>query len=163
MTIADTSTTATAEEFGERLFGAVLGAQLVQAAYLGDRLGYYRTLATGPHTSAELAARTATAERYAREWLEQMAVNGYLTVESGDDALTRRYALAPGVAEVLARPDGRDVRQPRGCHRDGDPSPGPGALRPRGGLRAGGRAAGRERPLAVLPASVTVHGDTRGS
>jgi hypothetical protein len=42
-------TTPTAEELGERLLAAVLGTQLVQAAYLGDRLGYYRTLAAGPH------------------------------------------------------------------------------------------------------------------
>jgi hypothetical protein len=42
---------ATAEEFGERIFGAVLGAQLIQAAYLGDRLGYYRVLAAEPLTS----------------------------------------------------------------------------------------------------------------
>lgn len=47
MTVGE-STSRTAEEFGERLFGAVLGTQLVQAAYLGDRLGHYRALgATG--------------------------------------------------------------------------------------------------------------------
>ena len=42
MTASCSQTASTAEEFGERLFGAVLGAQLVQAVYLGDRLGYYR-------------------------------------------------------------------------------------------------------------------------
>jgi SAM-dependent methyltransferase len=87
--------TPTAEEFGERLFGAVLGLQFAQAAYLGDRLGWYRALTEGPLTAAELAARTATSERYAREWLEHQAVCGVLTVE-GD-----RFALPPGPAEAL--------------------------------------------------------------
>ena len=58
MTITDAAPAATAEAFGERLFGAVLGAQLVQAAYLGDRLGYYRALAAEPLTSVELAAHS---------------------------------------------------------------------------------------------------------
>jgi precorrin-6B methylase 2 len=95
--------TPTAEEFGERLFGAVLGAQFVQAAYLGDRLGYYRVLAAGdPTTSTELAARTGTAERYAREWLEHQAVCGVLTVDDDADPRNRRFVLPPGPAEVLA-------------------------------------------------------------
>jgi Methyltransferase domain len=95
--------TPTAAEFGERLFGAVLGAQLVQAAYLGDRLGYYRVLADGAATtSGELAARTGTAERYAREWLEHQAVCGVLTVDNVAAAPSqRRFALPAGAAEVL--------------------------------------------------------------
>ena len=39
------------------------------AIYIGERLGFYRALADGTLTSAELAARTDTHERYAREWL----------------------------------------------------------------------------------------------
>lgn len=85
----------TAEEFGERLFGAVLGLQFAQAAYLGDRLGWYRALAAGPLTPAALARRTATSERYAREWCEHQAVCGVLTVEGGV------FTLPPGPAEVL--------------------------------------------------------------
>jgi 2-polyprenyl-3-methyl-5-hydroxy-6-metoxy-1,4-benzoquinol methylase len=82
------------DAFVERLFGAVLGAMDLQAAYLGDRLGYYRALAGGPLTSTELATRTGTAERYAREWLEQQAVTGFLTTDARiTDALARRYAL----------------------------------------------------------------------
>ena len=103
MTTTETAPAATAEAFGERLFGAVLGAQLVQAAYLGDRLGYYRALAAGePLTSVELAARTGTAERYAREWLEHQAVAGVLTVDDPAAApAERRYGLPAGHAEVL--------------------------------------------------------------
>jgi SAM-dependent methyltransferase len=96
-------TETTVDEFVERLFGAVLGAQEIQAAYLGDRLGFYRALAEhGPATSEDVAARTATAERYAREWLEHQAAIGWLGVDDVDAAPTeRRYLLAPEQAEVL--------------------------------------------------------------
>ena len=58
----------------ERLFGDVVGALELFGVYLGDQLGLYRALNTGgPATSAELAARTGTAERYVREWLEHQA------------------------------------------------------------------------------------------
>jgi ubiquinone/menaquinone biosynthesis C-methylase UbiE len=90
--------------FGERVFGAVLGTQQLYAIYLGDRLGWYRTLAQdGPATAPELAERTSTAARYAREWLEQQAICGYLEV---DDATAepdqRRYRLPAEHAQVLA-------------------------------------------------------------
>ena len=87
------SDSATADALVERLFGAVLGALDLQAVYLGDRLGYYRALADGPLTSTELADRTGTAERYAREWLEQQAVTGILATDPADAADVRRYTL----------------------------------------------------------------------
>jgi len=69
----------TAEEFAERMLASTLGLTDIIAAYLGDRLGFYRSLADeGPSTVAELAARTGTAPRYGREWLEQQAVTGVL-------------------------------------------------------------------------------------
>jgi 2-polyprenyl-3-methyl-5-hydroxy-6-metoxy-1,4-benzoquinol methylase len=86
-------TGAEAAAFVERLFGAVLATMDLQAVYLGDRLGYYRALAEGPLTSAELAARTGTAERYAREWLEQQAVTAILRTDPQDSAAERRYTL----------------------------------------------------------------------
>jgi SAM-dependent methyltransferase len=101
MTAIDPAPAATAEEFGERLFGAVLGAQLVQAAYLGDRLGYYRALTDSSLTPGELAARTGSSERYAREWLEHQAVAGVLAVTDGAIPGERRYRLPAGHAEVL--------------------------------------------------------------
>jgi SAM-dependent methyltransferase len=93
--------------FAERLLGAALGAMEVQAVYLGDRLGWYRALAThGPLTSPELAERTGCAERYAREWLEHQAVAGYLTVEDPHAGPTsRRYRLPAPHAEVLTDVD----------------------------------------------------------
>ena len=74
MTINEDRAVHTADALVERLFGALLATLDVQSVYLGDRLGYYRALAgAGGLTSADLAARTGTAERYAREWLEQQA------------------------------------------------------------------------------------------
>ena len=97
------TTSPTADEFAQRLLDAVLGAQFVQAAYLGDRLGYYRALAaSGPLTPPELATRTGTAERYAREWLEHQAVSGVLTVDDQAAAPEeRRFELPAGPAESL--------------------------------------------------------------
>jgi SAM-dependent methyltransferase len=72
--------------------------------YLGERLGYYEALAVaGTLSSAELAARTGTHERYAREWLEQQTTSGLLEVDDpAVMASERRYLLPPGHAEVLA-------------------------------------------------------------
>ena len=94
---------------GDRLVTAVIGAYEAAAVDLGDRLGWYRALAGTPATAVELAERTGTHRRYAREWLEQQAVAGYLTVD--DAALPpeeRRYALPDEHVAVLvddAAPD----------------------------------------------------------
>lgn len=99
-----TTDSTTTDAFVERLFSAVLGTQLTQAVYLGDRLGWYRALAAadGGLTSTGLAERTATAERYAREWLEHQAVCGVLTVDdAAAPARQRRFRLPPAHAEVL--------------------------------------------------------------
>ena len=84
------------------------------AVYLGDRLGYYRALAEGgPATAGELAARTGTAERYAREWLEQQAVTGILACDNPDAAASeRRYRLPDGYAAVLVDPDSPTAMAP---------------------------------------------------
>jgi SAM-dependent methyltransferase len=88
----------------ERLFEATVGALELYSVYLGWRLGLYRLLAAaGPSTPGELAQRGGIDGRYAREWLEQQAVAGLLTVDdpsAPEDE--RRYALPPGHAEVLA-------------------------------------------------------------
>ena len=90
------------DAFVERLFHSVLGAADLVAIYLGDRLGWYRRLqAEGPLTAEELATRTSTHPRYAREWLEQQAVTGIATVQNDPDPDRRRYSLPPAVAEVL--------------------------------------------------------------
>ena len=90
----------TVDDLAERLFGAALGAFDLLAVHIGDRLGLYRALAEGGElTPDELAARAEVHERYAREWLEQQAVTGLLTVRSDGDA--RRFALPAATREVL--------------------------------------------------------------
>ncbi|MGH9277225.1 MAG: class I SAM-dependent methyltransferase [Acidimicrobiales bacterium] len=91
----------------ERLFGVVIGTLEVASVHLGGRLGLYRALADrGDATPAELAARTGTAERYVREWLEQQAVAGFLTVDDADaHADTRRYSLPAEYRAVFVDSD----------------------------------------------------------
>jgi SAM-dependent methyltransferase len=103
-TIGDTER---GEALAERLFGATVAAMDLFSVYLGDRLGYYRDLASnGPATSVELAERTGTAERYAREWLEHQAVSGLLEVDDADAGATERTYRLPGAyIPVLADPD----------------------------------------------------------
>lgn len=86
-----------------RLFGATLGMMELVSVYLGERLGFYRGLMeAGAATSGELAARVGADERYTREWLEQQAVNGLLTVGgTANEPPARRYRLPAGHAEVL--------------------------------------------------------------
>ena len=87
----------TADEYAEKLFQSSVAFVDVVAAYLGDRLGWYRALASGgPATAEELVARAGGSVRYAREWLEQQAVSGVLSVEPDG-----RFRLAEGPAEVL--------------------------------------------------------------
>jgi 2-polyprenyl-3-methyl-5-hydroxy-6-metoxy-1,4-benzoquinol methylase len=86
----------------DRLTSAVIGALEVAAVDLGDRLGWYRALADTPGTAPQLADRTGTDPRYAREWLEQQAVAGYLTVDDVDaDPEERRYTLPPEHRAIL--------------------------------------------------------------
>lgn len=87
-----------------RLFRDMVGALELLTVYLGERLGLYQALhADGPATSAELAARTGTTERYIREWLEHHAASGLLEVDDpGAGPLARRYFLPPGHVAVLA-------------------------------------------------------------
>jgi SAM-dependent methyltransferase len=77
-------------------FGATFHAA---CTLIGDKLGLYKGLAAGgPQTPAELALRTATVERYVREWLASQAAGGYVTL----DAATGRYSLSEEQAFVLA-------------------------------------------------------------
>jgi Rv2258c-like winged HTH domain len=56
---------------------------------LGDALGYYRALAAARLTAAELARKTVTNERFAREWLARQAAGGQVDYEPQ----TGRYFL----------------------------------------------------------------------
>ena len=98
------------EALRERILSSAVAALEIYTVYLGVRLGLYRALADGgPANSAQLADRTGTAERYAREWLEQQAAGGFIDVDDPhSDPLARRYRLPPEHIPVLADPD--DVR-----------------------------------------------------
>jgi len=76
--------------------GAGLHAVLI---LLGDKLGLYKAMADSqPVTSAELAQRTGTNERYVREWLNANAASGYVTY----DPATKSFTLPPEQALALA-------------------------------------------------------------
>lgn len=68
---------------------------------LGDKLGFYKVLAQQPMTSAELAAATATDERYVREWLASQAASGFVTF----DPAANCFSLTQLQAFVLADED----------------------------------------------------------
>ena len=94
--------TPSAEAVAERLFGAVLGTVDLMSTFLGDRLGWYRSLADdGPATPPQLAERTGTDARYAREWLEQQTVTGLLHLDSDGTPDERVFSIPPATAEVL--------------------------------------------------------------
>src|SRR4051794_4804392 len=79
--------------------GATLNAALV---VMGDKLGLYRALAgAGALTPHELAARTGTAERYVREWLNAQAAGGYVAYDPERGC----YSLPPEQAVALTDPD----------------------------------------------------------
>jgi SAM-dependent methyltransferase len=75
--------------------GATVHAGMV---VIGEKLGLYKALAQAPATSAELAKRTQTDERYLREWLASQAAGGYVTY----DAETGKYRMTVEQAFTLA-------------------------------------------------------------
>ena len=79
--------------------GAAMSATLI---LVGDRLGFYKALASGPLKPDDLAARTGTNERYVREWLNNQAAGGYVQY----DATNGAYSLGAEQALCLADPGG---------------------------------------------------------
>ena len=87
----------------DRLIGAAIGALELQSIHVGRRLGLYESLRS-PRTASELADHAGIDPRYAREWLEQQAVAGFVSVDGkiGDDYLDRvRFWLNPRQLAVL--------------------------------------------------------------
>ena len=84
-----------------------LGAFELATVALGERLGLYRALSDGgPATADSLADTTGIDGRYAREWCEQQAAAGLLTVDDPEQAPgDRRFGLLPGSEVVLLDPD----------------------------------------------------------
>ena len=75
--------------------GAAFSTSLV---VLGEKLGLYKSLSEASATSAELAERTGTNERYVREWLNNQAAGGYIVY----DAATERYSMTPEQVAAFA-------------------------------------------------------------
>lgn len=78
-------------------FGATMHAGLV---VIGESLGLYKAMAEAatPLEPGELAERTATNERYVREWLNAQAAGGYVSY----DMTSQRYFLSEEQAFALA-------------------------------------------------------------
>src|SRR5215831_74714 len=82
-----------------RQVGVDFGAALTVAlAYIGDRLGIFRSMASGePFTSQQLAELTGLNERYLREWASTMAAAGYLDYRAVD----KTFRMNPEQSLVL--------------------------------------------------------------
>ena len=89
---------ADAAELGDRLIGATIGALELQSIYVGRRLGLYGKLRS-PRSVEELAEAAGIHPRYAREWLEQQAVAGLVSIDDGG-----RFFLDEAQQAVLAEP-----------------------------------------------------------
>ncbi len=75
------------------------GCSMAPLVVIGDKLGLYREISQrGPLTTAELAARTKTHERYVREWINAQAASGYVDY----DPKTGRYSMTPEQALLFA-------------------------------------------------------------
>ena len=102
-----TSSTTESEEKLQQFMGKVLsdfgGAASLILAYIGDKLGLYKTMHDfgKPINSQELANFTGTSERYIREWLANQAAGGYLNY----DASSQKYILPPEHAQALINED----------------------------------------------------------
>src|SRR6266567_8276697 len=90
------------EEAAGKVFGELSVAITGSLIVLGDRLGLWAAMAgAGPVTPNDLAARTGTVERYAREWLRGVAVAGYV----GCDPAGGTFTLPDEMALVIAGED----------------------------------------------------------
>jgi 2-polyprenyl-3-methyl-5-hydroxy-6-metoxy-1,4-benzoquinol methylase len=94
------------DALAERLFGAALGTIDLLTVELGRRLGLYEALHDhGPLDPPGLAEATGTHPRYAREWLEQQCVSGFVEVDDAEaEPDARRYGLPPEHVAVLVDP-----------------------------------------------------------
>jgi 2-polyprenyl-3-methyl-5-hydroxy-6-metoxy-1,4-benzoquinol methylase len=93
----------TAEEFTERIVGALDGASLAILLSIGHQTGLLDTIAgLPPATSTQIAEAAGLNERYVREWLAGMTTGGVVTFDAG----TASYTLPPHRAGVLTRAAG---------------------------------------------------------
>src|SRR6059058_2202967 len=81
-----------------RVVGDLGGMLTTSMVFIGDRLGLYKAIVeAGSVTSAELAERTGTAERYVRDWLVNQAASSYVQY----DATSGRYGMSAEQREAF--------------------------------------------------------------
>lgn len=93
------------QEFARKVFGLYTSGILAMLVEIGHKTGLFETLAQGPGTSEELAARAGLHERYVREWLAAMATGGLIEY----DAATRVFSLPPEHAVCLTGTSSRNL------------------------------------------------------
>jgi 2-polyprenyl-3-methyl-5-hydroxy-6-metoxy-1,4-benzoquinol methylase len=115
MSSSATEATEARDAFVARISSSIVGTLELFHLYLGERLGLYRALADhGPLNAAGLADAAGINQRYAREWLEEQAVAGFIEVVDGVDSESRRYRLSAAHAEVLLDADSLNFQAPSG-------------------------------------------------
>ena len=102
----ETSPEPTPIDLTDRLFEATIGTLELFGVHIGSTLGLYEAIdRAGSVTEEELARRAEIHVRYAREWLEQQAVAGFLQVDdAAQPAPARRYHLPAAHRPVLIDP-----------------------------------------------------------
>jgi SAM-dependent methyltransferase len=91
------------DAFVQKVLGDTSATMTTLLASIGDQLGLFKDLAAnGPGTSAEIAGRTGTNERYIREWAGGMTAAGYLEY----DAPSGRFSLPAEHGAALAAESG---------------------------------------------------------
>jgi 2-polyprenyl-3-methyl-5-hydroxy-6-metoxy-1,4-benzoquinol methylase len=87
------------EQLMGQLVGFMTGGAMSFAIWLGDELGFYRSLAGGGAMSADDLARSVnTNPRLTREWLDGQAAGGLIAYDDASDT----YTLPPENAMALA-------------------------------------------------------------
>ena len=81
-----------------QLMGDLAATSGMLLTLVGVRTGLWDSLAAGPASPGELAARSSAAEPYVREWLRSQAAAGYVRYEPA----AGRYRLPAAVAAVMA-------------------------------------------------------------
>jgi predicted O-methyltransferase YrrM len=110
--VGDTKNLKDVQTFANDVFNSILGAQQVQASWLGAKLGWYECLANnGPLSTSQLAELTSTCERYAREWCEHQTVSGWIMCENPDSE-ERKYFLSHAQKAVLTETDSLSYLMP---------------------------------------------------
>lgn len=95
-----------ADQLAERLLTDAIAAMETLSVSLGISLGLYQALASGRTDARQLAERAGIHPRYAREWLEQQAVAGFLQAGDGHaDPYARTFSLPEAHREVLLDTD----------------------------------------------------------